>query len=114
MFFLKQPGVAAIVLLSAARGLLGACWYFCPSPLCSQTEAWRETIHPRVYFEQPRLRWCLQREVAQGHWEAGRVGRRRRRRWVNHTAPFLQGWRPWRGGIAGAWQGDWRGHGDNR
>ena len=36
MFFLKQPGVAAIVLLSSARGLLGACWYFCPTPLCSQ------------------------------------------------------------------------------
>lgn len=38
--------------------------------------ALREMLHPHVYSEQPCLRWCSQREVAQG-FQGGCRERRR-------------------------------------
>lgn len=53
MFFLKHLGVAAIVRLSSARGLLVGCRYFCSISPDSQTLLCRKLSAPVFILSCP-------------------------------------------------------------
>lgn len=73
------------------RALCGArASELCSTPLAPR-QCCQEAIHPQVYFEQPCLRWRLQREVAQGCQGAGREGEEQEERLVNTCHPSSAG-----------------------